>query len=317
MTTDESGLRCQMTESDEGGFRVLTLSSAELTLSMVPELGGRIISLRHHPTDRQWLFRPREERLRRCRPGESFADSSHIGIDECIPTVGACEFQGRALPDHGSAWTEVWTVDEAMLRQGRLRTTVDLPGSQLRFARTVSLRGEEVTFDYEVTTRSDQSEPFLWCFHPLFTLEPGDHLSLPGDVDLLQVEAVRGMPNVARQAWISWPSPAPGVRLDDLQLNSSGDPGYLKVFTRPLQEGWARLVNRESGARLELRWDARRQNTLGLWLTRGGYRDWHHLAVEPCGGAPDSLSEAYARGRFLTVRPEESSTWRLTLIASS
>jgi hypothetical protein len=51
------------------------------------------------------------------------------------------------------------------------------------------------------------------------------------------------------------------------------------------------LVNDASGDRLELRWDAQVTPHLGLWLNRG-HGGFHHVALEPTNGAPDSLAAA-------------------------
>jgi hypothetical protein len=57
-------------------------------------------------------------------------------------------------------------------------------------------------------------------------------------------------------------------------------------------------------------------NTFGIWLNRGGWNDYHHLAIEPGIGAPDPLDVAVQDWkRFGTVAPLATVHWgfRLTL----
>ena len=92
-------------ERSQDGFTVVGLRSANLELAVVPELGAKIISLRSLPSGHQWLWRPTPElKLFRNKPGDDFATSTMTGIDECIPTISACAWRGRNLPDHGEDW---------------------------------------------------------------------------------------------------------------------------------------------------------------------------------------------------------------------
>ncbi|HUL55137.1 MAG TPA: hypothetical protein VLT83_17165 [Opitutaceae bacterium] len=278
----------------EQGFAVVGLRTAAAELAMVPELGGRVISVRSRRTGREWCWhRPRPDWLWANQPNDDFGASPQAGVDECIPSVARCAWRGRAIPDHGEVWFQDWRLDPAALAAGKLRAEVRLTVSPLVFTRTIRAEaGGEFLFDYTLTNTGSASEAFVWSLHPLLTICPGDRLEMPAEVRSLRLNGGLGVPIAFGDTW-TYPEPFPGVRLDRLELPGA-PPGCMKGFAGPLREGWAALVSDGSGDRLELRWDARVIPFLGLWLNRG-HGGFHHVALEPTNGAPDSLADAVER----------------------
>jgi len=282
--------------SQEQHFPVVGLRTAAAELAMVPELGGRIISLRTRRTGREWCWhRAQPDWLWASGANDDFGTSPQAGVDECVPSVAACEWRGRSIPDHGEVWFQRWELDPAGLAAGRLRAVVRLPVSPLVFSRTISAGAEAAfVFDYELTNLGAAAESFLWSLHPLLNVLPGDRLELPAGVRSLRLNGGLGVPIALGDTW-AYPEPFPGVRLDRLELPGV-PPGCVKGFAGPLSEGRAALVNDGSGDRLELRWDARAIPYCGLWLNRG-HGGFHHVALEPTNGAPDSLADAVEQWR--------------------
>lgn len=295
----------------EQGFSVVGLRTADAELAMVPELGGRIVSLRSRRSGREWCWhRPGESWLWRNRAADDFGGSPQAGIDECVPSVAACAWRGRAVPDHGEAWFQNWQLDAAERAAGRLTATVDLPITPLRFRRAISTTAHGFRFDYALTNVGSASEEYVWCVHPLFTIEEGDRLELPAEVHELRVNGGVGTAPIAQGDRWAYPEPQPGFRLD--RLETPGMPrGCIKGFAGPLREGGAALANARTGDRLEVRWDARAAPLLGLWLNRG-HAGFHHVALEPTNGAPDSLAQAVEEWHhFGTLASGETREWWL------
>jgi len=294
----------------EQGFAVTGLRTARAELAMVPALGGRIISLRSRRTGREWCWhRERPDWLWVSRPGDDFGKGPQAGVDECVPSVAACDWRGRKIPDHGEVWAEAWTLDPAALAAGRLSASVPMRISPLVFERAIHADAEGgFVFDYALTNRGAAAEEFLWCLHPLFTIAPGDRLELPPEVAELRLNGGLGdRPMNFGDTW-KYPEPFPGVRLD--RLETPGMPrGCVKGFASPVCTGRAALANDATGDRLELKWDAAVVPYLGLWLNRG-HAGFHHVALEPATGAPDSLTDAVQKWRqFATVAAGATVRW--------
>ena len=91
----------------------------------------------------------------------------------------------------------------------------------------------------------------------------------------------------------------------------------MKGFAGPLETGHCALVNDETGDRLELQWDAALNPFLGLWINRG-HAGFHHVALEPASGAPDSLADAVEDWKqYRVLPPYGSASWSITLAISS
>ena len=290
------------------GWDRISLANDRVALRIFPELGGRVASLVDRHNDREWLWSPPGgQRLFANRPGDSFASSPHAGLDECLPTIAPCTWRGRTLPDHGEIWALPWAVDAAALEDSMVSMTVDLPITPLRFTRSIRLEGNCVRFDYRLQNLGPQPEDYLWAMHPLFTLQAGDTLELP-DVSFIKLECAKGGPTAERGAVWRWPEPFSGVRLDRLELPDN-EAGYLKAFVQP-RDGEVRLRSATPGGSLTIRWDIAANPCLGLWLTRGGYHGWHHLAIEPASGAHDRLDlAANSSGKGSRIGPQQTRTW--------
>jgi galactose mutarotase-like enzyme len=274
------------------GFAVHRLSNEEVELAVVPELGAKIISLKNLRTGREWLWHPADHlKLFRNQPGDDFSASPLAGMDECLPTISPCFWRNRQLPDHGEVWNQPWQVNVADRENAVLTTRIQLKISPFALQRTITLHGNEIRFRYQLFNLSAVEEVFVWAIHPLLRLAPGDELELPG--------ATRRLLN--GEPW-----------LDALAAAIPGN-NCAKVFARPVTAGWAAVKNEAQGDRLEFVWDPAENDSLGLWLTRGGWHGHHHFAIEPTNAPDDSLVVAAGRNQCGAVAGHSSVEWRLIL----
>jgi len=300
-----------VTIREEQGFQVYTLGNEAIELSVVPGLGARLLSLKDVRTGRQWMDRPLGESLFKNQLGDDFTTSTFAGADECIPTIGACSWKGRELPDHGEVWALAWEVCGEAWANGVLKTSIDLPQSPLSFSRSIRLEGEWLTLDYSVENRGKGPEAFLWALHPLLTLEIGDRLEIPNGVKTLRIECLEGVLNPDLKTSGEWPSPFEGVDLSRLEFNQEA---CMKFFVGPLKEGYSALANEVTGSRLEFHWSAEENPWLGVWLTRGAFKGFHHVAMEPTNGDGDQLREAVNNGSLTKpLLVGETRSWTLKM----
>jgi hypothetical protein len=274
------------------GFAAYVIGNDEVELVVVPDLGAKIISLKNLRTRREWLWHPTDHRkLFQNNPQDDFSASPLAGIDECLPTISSCAWRGRDLPDHGEVWNQPWQVDENAWRQGILTTSIKLKTLPLVFKRTIQLLGKEVKLKYQLTNLSAAAEQFIWAIHPLLQLQNGDVLEMPGSTR----ELLNG------ETWI------------DAIASAIPEKGCAKVFASSIREGWAAIDNAAQGDRLEFSWNPLEINTLGLWLTRGGWHGHHHFAIEPTNGNHDSLAVAAGGKHCGNIAPRGALAWNLSL----
>lgn len=277
---------------DEQGFAVYTLGNERLELGVVPELGARIISLRNLRSGREWMWHPSGSlRLFRNRVGEEFSLSPLVGLDECLPTVAPCSWQGRELPDHGEVWSVPWTVDATAWQEARLCTTVRLGISPFELERTLELHEDEIRLTYRLSNLGAEDELFLWAMHPLLRFQPGDQVQLPASTQ-------------SRLPPGTWQDAVCSMRVAE---------ACVKAFARPVRIGFAGVFNRNTSDYLEFEWDPRQNDTLGLWFSSGGWHGHHHLALEPTNGAHDALAVAAEGGRCGVVDAGGVATWTVRM----
>jgi hypothetical protein len=276
----------------EQGFDVFILSNQDVELAVVPELGARIISLKDLRTGRDWLWHPIGGlKLFRNRPGDNFESSPLVGIDECLPTIAPCAWRGRHLPDHGEVWAAPWTLDFDSWERGLIRASVRLKTTPFDFERTIELQENQVRLTYRLNNRAAEEEHYLWAMHPLLRLQAGDELDLPVSTRTLLDGA------------------------DWIETLGSGHPKGVcqKLFASEISEGRAAINNHQTGDRLQFEWDAADNNTLGLWLNRGGWHGHEHFALEPASGGSDILAVAARNESCGTVPGRDSITWRVCI----
>jgi hypothetical protein len=285
MTTDAASRLTRQAQ----GFDLHALRNEGIELEVAPELGAKVVSLKNLRTGRDWFAPATGLKLFRNRRGDDFATSPLLGWDECLPTVAACRWEGRELPDHGEVWSAPWRVEAHEAH--KLRTSLSLPLSPFKFTRTLLLQGHVLAATYSLGNLSDRPEKFLWAMHPLITPRVGDRIELKAE---------------ARRQLIGAPW------LDTLDFGARA-PACAKVFARNLTEGHAAVVNDRTGDRLALEWNAVEMGALGIWLTRGGWNGCHHLALEPTTTAADSLAVAAAEGQCGIIAPRSTRTWSVRL----
>lgn len=307
-------MKQEIIQTEVLGFPAVGLHSTTAELVMVPQLGGRIISLKNVKTQREWLWHQnRPDWLWANRGGDNFSSSPQAGIDECIPSVAPCTFKGRQIPDHGEVWYRNWELDADALGKGILSAKVKLSFSPFNFKRSIRLIDDHTfLFDYELENQGIEEEPFIWSIHPLKNIQDGDRIILPEEVSTLRLDGGIGVPIVRGDLW-AYPEPFSGTRLDLCQVPGLGDNLCVKGFAGPLHQGFAAIENTYTGERLDIKWDPDLVPYVGLWINRG-LGGFHHIALEPCTGIPDSLAIAASEWKEVrTIQGGAALHWSLRI----
>ena len=303
-----------------GSLDAFVLENGLLRLTVVPELGGKIVSLIRNESGHEYLLQPADpERAYRPRSfGDKFEHYGPCGFDECLPTVAAClyleePFLASKLPDHGDVWclpSSIEVVGE------KIRLTSSLRSLPLRFTKEVQLRENTVRLDYEATNLSQSTVKFLWSAHPLLTVEPGAEIILPPEVEEVEVEWSRDERLGKAADRCGWPTTTErSGRM--IELNRVAPPTAStadKLFTGPLSEGFCGMFLPGKNESIAFRFDPRMVPYLGLWICQGGWPESRSekqftVALEPCSGRPDSLSESIRRNECVMLAANETARW--------
>ena len=101
--------RCSrsITYNTVNDLEVVQVNTGAFSLGLIPELGGKIYSLKDLRTRREWLWQNPRLAFKHVQHDRSnIAEADTGGWDEYFPTVAACNYPshpwaGAALRDHG------------------------------------------------------------------------------------------------------------------------------------------------------------------------------------------------------------------------
>ena len=79
---------CALEETKHQGFDAYILTNEHIRACVIPDLGGKITSIRHLLTEREWLWSNPYLPLQPVEYGASFTEKYDTGgLDECFPAV--------------------------------------------------------------------------------------------------------------------------------------------------------------------------------------------------------------------------------------
>jgi galactose mutarotase-like enzyme len=314
-----------VTRSTIEGFDSLSVQTGVMELSIIPELGGKVNSLRDPRTGREWLWRHPRFPYKQVAHGSSYTAASDTGgWDECFPSVAQCEYpsapwQGAAIQDHGELWSQVaeFEVNEQADKVTLLTRWqgIVLPYT---FTRVITLNENSsiVHVAYEVVNNADQPINYVWCIHPLLAIEPGMELLLPPSA-LFNVGGSIPPDLVSLEKKLQYPFAASGLNFPALPETIVGR--AIKIWSDPLPVGggWASL--RAHNGELKMRWDVALLPQVAAWMNFGawaadGGTPYFNLGLEPCMGAQDSLNDAVNQyNLFETISAHGTKKWWLEI----
>ncbi len=301
------------------GFAAWALESEHLLAIVIPELGGKIISLVDKRAGYEWLVQPRRP-LKPPTYGASFVEGDMSGWDEMFPTINPCSYPipgayaGRWLPDHGEVWSLPWSVQSA--DQGCLKLSVDGRALPYRLNRSAALiEPNALKLKYEVVNTGREPFYYLWAAHPQLNADEHSQILLPEEVS----EVVNVLP---LPAWgepglrYRWPETRSlDGKLRQLDRIGPVDRRDCRKFYLPPEKPvrWAALNHQRSGCSLKLEWSPLELPYLGIWVDEGAYNSAPAAALEPSNGYYDSLVVAVRQERAMRIAPGASQGWSLTI----
>ena len=323
-----------MTNSKEN----VVIAAGDCSVTLMPEFGGKIATITAY--GHQLLQPPLMDYSERTHE-TPFDQSDASGWDECLPSVGACTVHTPAgpahIPDHGDLWRIPWdlvshTPDSVTLRA----QCFSLP---LELTRSISVReittGWQLCLEYTLVNRGSHAIPWSWAAHSLFSVEPGDSLHLPEEIQTLRLEGSGNNRLGSSGDIITWPiaklpagsSPEDerddqkGIqKTDDLRIvkpaiTAIGDKLFAGPITDPAS-GWCIIERPSVGLRITIRFSVTHTPYLGLWICYGGWPDRPGpkqtcVALEPATAPVDSLAQTGPWSRSLA--PGASFSWPMNI----
>lgn len=287
-------------------LRMAVLETDTLRVAVAPAVGGRVVSIVHRPSGREFLWRNPRLKLTPCAPGAAYDPNFYGGIDELIPCDIPETINGIVCPDHGELWTLALHAeedDDALILSGRL------PQFGLDYERRMRLEENRLICNYRLTNPTTRLRRFLWKLHAALAVQPGDRIVCPA------ATARPADPQWSRRKTadpFDWPV-ADGL---DMSRIPAPDGSTEFLFLYDLAEGRMALEAKD-GARFECRFDLAVFPCCWYFASHGAMDGAFTSVLEPCTTMPLSVNEAAASGFCSRLRPGETLETTVTWVANS
>ncbi len=308
----------------------VVLENAYLHMTVVPEVGGKVLTLTKKDTGTQFFLEPTHEYRKAGLPyyGAEYGRFDPCGFEDCFPTIAPCDApinpeqaqKPNAFPEHGEVWSIPW--DYHVASEGGAMY-LHVTGVQLayEFSKKIRLDGPTVHMEYRVMNLADQPFAYIWAAQPLLEAPSGSRLLLGDEVETVFLDWTTDEALGQHGDYVPWPrlkSPQP---INDAVISHSDRQESLKVYTDALTTGTCGYVRGDTGEILRMEFAPHQIPYLGIlvWRESGAQKGRKNrsprraVALQPSKGRPDSLQEAYARKEHAELGAFEMAEWTLRM----
>jgi len=276
------------------GFPLVRLENEVLRVEVLPAFGGKLWSIEHRPTCRQFLWHHPRHRLRALPLGASYDDHFFGGFDELLPNDVPENVQGESLVDHG----ELWTTPLAPRIEGQaLVLTGQLPITPVFYKKTLRLEGDHLVLDYALANIGRRPLDLLWKLHPALRISPGAELLVPARIGRV---ADPQWSRVKDHSEIDWQERKDLHRVPPLE----GTTEFLYLLE--LSEGRCALRHRAENWSFAMTFSKEIFRSVWIFASFGGWRNLELLILEPCTTPQLSLAASASARQCLHLEPGET-----------
>jgi hypothetical protein len=289
------------------GIPIVRLESDYLKVEVVPEVGGRVLSLVEKRSGYEFLWRNHTLRLERLLPGSEYDPNFYGGVDELIPNDIPEKINDVDCPDHGELWTTPlsWKVeDERLLLQGKL------PKFGLRYEREMSLRRDRscLDFTYRISNESGRTREFLWKLHAALAIQPGDIIHCPARKGQVVDLAWSRHKTLAPFDW-------PMIEGEAANVIPAADGTVDFYYLFELSSGIIGWKRPSHGLSFAYEFNPKVFPCAWLFASYGGFRGHYTVVLEPCTAMPLSVNDAAAKNQCSRLEPGQTLETSVTLYA--
>jgi galactose mutarotase-like enzyme len=302
----------------------ITLKTDDIAVTVVPQEGGRLSSLRSLRSGLEFLTQARPGRPV-IEPGleASFQRGPCAGAEECLPTVGpSANCTGGPAPDHGDFWQIPWHVDSLAGRRVEMHAVGF--SRPLRLERVIEVNDASLSLSYKVVNVGPESLSFLYAWHPLFAVDAGDRVVLLPEVSDVTLSYSRDQALGLEESCLTWPELQNKKGLRDLSVALAPHQGTAEMlYTRRLHVGRCGLFRQHQGQGIIVSFDPSRLPYLGIWLCFGGWPlsgpepKQVAVALEPTTAPSNSLEDCERAGLARSLAPQCFFAWDLQVDLTS
>jgi galactose mutarotase-like enzyme len=278
-------------------LNVLKLENEWFAVSVLPEVGAKILSLYDKASKRQILWENPRIRPQTYPIDANFDNYWCGGWDDAYPTADACVHAGEPFPNLGELRSLAWQVEE----HSALKTTLTTfgPISPIHVTKSIWLSGQVLHMNFAVKSLSAIKLDFMWGTHPAFAIEAGTRLLIPAGIGIVSQSNDESLGTPGDE--YNWPH----INRTDMSVVPDSSAGInCGHYATDLEDGWFAVESKGRGVLYEF--PVETCPCLWMWLVYGGWRGYYHAVIEPWTGYPVNLAQAFEEGRHNRLAPGET-----------
>ncbi len=318
---------CQ-TKISADGFDTICLSNGRMSVSVLPQLGGKIHEIIDMRSGRDWLWKNPHIPLRHPSPNMNYdKELDSGGWDEILFSIEPCDLElpggdHFSIGDHGSVVDKPWQNIETGINvagEAVCKLSVEGHTPHFKLVRKMVLHADQPRLEclYRLTNTGNQPWPWLWCAHPLFAVEDDMCIDIQNGQPIRLMQADQALIDADLFWPISRSTQGEKVNLAHIfEKTAKPETFCAKLYVRSANK--LSLGTRDGAEGLSLTYDPEKLPWLGLWVNKNGWsgcgsEPYMNLGLEPATTAHESLAEAVAQGHAEFLEPGESKDWSLTV----
>ena len=280
------------------GIEILTVETDHLIFSIVPALGGKILSVYNKHLKKEFLWINDKLPLQTNESGADY-DSNFLGaIDELIPNDLTEKIDSVEYPDHGELWT---TRLQYEITGEKIRVFGRLQLSGLYYSKTVyaDLNSPLLFIEYLIKNEADVQRNFLWKLHAALQIQPGDKLLTPAALAQVVDPEYSRFKNRNEFKW-------PWIEDQDASIIPAANKAMDFFYLYDIPTGKMQLLSNNGEHVFSYRYDKTVFPYQWYFASYGGFLDHYTVILEPCTNMPMSVNEAMAKGQSAVLAPGQS-----------
>ncbi len=296
-----------ISEARKNGVTILFMENETLRTGIVPEFGGKFISIYHKPLRNEFLWHNQELELGQRQPGDDYELNFWGGIDELIPNDIPETVDGLQYPDHGELWT---TPLDYRIEDKQVILSGLLPVSGLFYQKSITLSDEkpEIITRYTIRNTSSQTRHFLWKLHAALRISAGDRLS---------TTAQKGRTVYPESSRFSSMQEFPWPELEGTDVSivppQNGSMDFFYLYEA--KEGSMSMLSAQDSLRFGYQYDQTVFPYQWYFASYGQFRNHYTAILEPASAMPFSVPEAAASRQCSVLQPGEEINTTVTIYA--
>jgi hypothetical protein len=285
----------KISEKNENGIRVIIAENSQIKIEVVPDLGGKLLSIFNKLLQKEFLWRNDNLLLSTHQPGDDY-DSNFIGgIDELIPNDIPETVDSVELPDHGELWT---TSLKYEIKDNLLSLTGVLKQCGLFYRKEIYLdEGSPVIhFRYKIKNEAGARRHFLWKLHAALRIEAGDRLITDAKKARVVDLDYSRFSNTNEFDW-------PEIQNVDASVVPPKDGSVDFFYLYNIDQGKMDFLNTKNNHLFRYVYDKKIFPFQWYFASYGGFLGHNTVILEPCSAMPISINSAKDKGQCTVLDP--------------